>query len=145
MHVHVINLRTQMTKMWPLIHVGSVQLTTGALCSSPRAWGSGRTSLTSGSALGLWTSTVTNCCLEPGEEALDMDTGLRGREGGGGGAGSGGGGGGEGDGAAGLVPLPGDWTLGKGPMLCWTTIDSWAAVICSFLDGNEGSLFLMTA
>lgn len=62
----------------------------------------------------------------PGEEAaeaLDMDTGLRGREGGGGGAGSGGGGGGEGDGAAGLVPLPGDWTLGKGPM-CWETMEN---------------------
>ena len=58
-------------------------------------------------------------------EALDMDPGLRGREGGGGGgAGSGGGGGGEGDGAAGLAPLLGDWTLGKGPMLCWVTMDN---------------------
>lgn len=117
--------------------------------SSPRAWGNGRTSLTSGSALGLWTSTVTNCCLEPGEEAgeaLDMDTGFRGRDGGGWGAGSGGGGGGEGDGAAaGLVPLLGDWTLGKGPMWCCVTMDNWAAVICSFLDGTEGSLFLMAA
>lgn len=47
-----------------------------------------------------------------------MDIGLTGREGGGGGAGSGGGGGGEGEGAAGLGPLLGDWTLGKGPMLC---------------------------
>lgn len=49
---------------------------------------------------------------------LVMDTGFRGREGGGGGAGRGGGGGGEGVGAAGLRPLLGDWTLGKGPMMC---------------------------
>lgn len=51
-------------------------------------------------------------------EDLVLDAGLRDREGGGGGAGSGGGGGGEGDGAVGLVPLLGDCTLGKGPMLC---------------------------
>lgn len=54
---------------------------------------------------------------------MDIDISLRGREGGGLGAGSGGGGGGEGDGAAGLVPLLGDWTLGKGPMLCCVTMD----------------------
>lgn len=70
---------------------------------------------------------MTNCCLEEGEgagEALDMDTGLRGKEGGREGAGSGGGGGGGGDGAAGLMPLLGDWTLGKGPMLCCVTVDN---------------------
>lgn len=121
-------------------------LSSSGLYSSPRAWGSGRTSFTSGSALGLWTSTVTNCCLEPGEdvgEALDMGTGLRGKEGGREGAGSGGGGGGEGDGGAGLVPLLGDWTLGKGPMLCWVTVDNWGGVMCSFLEGTEASFFLM--
>lgn len=69
---------------------------------------------------------MTNCCLEPGEEAgdaLDIETGLRGSEGGREGAGSGGGGGGGGEGAR-MVPLLGDWTLGKGPMLCWVTVVS---------------------
>lgn len=124
-------------------HIRSV-----ALYFIPRAWGSGRTSLTSGSALGLWTSTVTNCCLDPGEEVgedLVLDAGLRDREGGGGGAGSGGGGGGEGDGAVGLVPLLGDCTLGKGPMLCWVTVDNWADVVFCFLANAEGSLFLIAA
>lgn len=108
---------------------------------SPRACGSGRTSLTSGSALGRWTSTVTNRCLEPGGEGTelpDMDFGGRGKDfGGGGGAGSGGGGGGKGERAGGLGPRLGDWTLGKGPMWCWVTAERWAIFMSSFLEGTR--------
>lgn len=62
--------------------------------SSPLLWGSGLTSLTSGSALGLCTSTMTKCWLEDGDEGEVLGfSGLTGG-GGAGGAGTAGAGGG---------------------------------------------------
>ncbi len=97
---------------------------------SPRACGSGRTSFTSGSALGLCTSTMTKCWLDPGEEGAGL-SGQGGRGGGGGGPGGAGtlgagGGIGDEDWTAGFTLL-GDWTRGNGPIGCWLTFESWGA------------------
>lgn len=86
--------------------------------------------MTSGSLLGWWTSTMMKCWLGTAR-GLPLS--------GGGGAGCAGGGGGDGEGglwcpgaaglsAGGLFSLVGDWTLGKGPMGCWLSRESWASI-----------------